>query len=155
MRRLVHHRGWSVSHRKRPHPSHRVMHAGVAGDPCGSGANANEHRLLGTGAVLREESCCLSVGLMLPLETKHWLFISWSSPLVLAFLRRISHAVHGGLLPSGGAQPRGQLFASSTHPHGSAGLRWLVCGWRALPGPAVWASCSSHHLVSSSLSPET
>lgn len=108
------------------------MHAGVAGDPCGSCASANECRLLGTRAALREESRCLSVGLMLPLETKGWLFISWSSPLVLAFLRHISHAVHGGgLLPSGGvcspqggAQPHGAAFFPAGH----------VC--TALPGCA-------------------
>lgn len=46
-----------------------------------------------------QESRCLSLGLMLPLVTKGWLFISQSSPLVLAFLRLVSHAAHGGSAP--------------------------------------------------------
>lgn len=131
------------------------MHVGVAGALRGGCANANECRLLGTRAARGEESRCPSIGLMLPLETKGWLFISWSSPIVLAFLRHVSWAVHGGVCsPQGEPSPRGQLLPRSTHPHGSAGLRWLVWGWQELPGPAVWAFLF-HYLVTGSLSPET
>lgn len=46
-----------------------------------------------------QESHCLSLEMMLPLVAKGWLFISQSSPLVLAFLRHISDAAHGRSAP--------------------------------------------------------
>lgn len=98
MCQLVHQRGQSFSHWD--------MHTGSTGDPHGSCANANKHRLLGTGAAPGEQSCCLSMGLILIFLLVIYFFIFTSFWL---FLDMFPMLCMGSLLPLWGAWPHRQL----------------------------------------------